>query len=171
MNDTITLRGTVGTDPRQIQTATGLDITSFRLASTQRRYDRDKQEWIDGDTNWYGVSTYRHLARNAANSLKKGDPIIVTGRIKVRPWEVGDKKGLSIEIDADSVGHDLLWGTATYTRSLRRTDIANAPASGSETEPGEGEGPTGDTHGADAATDAPGAENVSADTATVPTPF
>ncbi|HRN28670.1 MAG TPA: single-stranded DNA-binding protein [Terrimesophilobacter sp.] len=123
MNDIITLRGTVGTDPRQIKTATGLDITSFRLASTQRRYDRQKQEWVDGDTNWYGISTYRQLARNTGMSIKKGEPVIVTGRIKVQRWESGEKKGLTIDVDADSVGHDLLWGTASYTRSLRKADL------------------------------------------------
>lgn len=123
MTDTITLRGTVGTDPRQVTTANGIDITSFRLASPQRRYDREKQAWVDGDTNWYTVSTYRQLARNAGGSIKKGDPVIVTGRLKVRPWETGDKKGVSVEVDAESLGHDLHWGTTTYSRSLRSTEL------------------------------------------------
>lgn len=123
MTDTITLRGTVGTDPRQVTTANGIDITSFRLASPQRRYDREKQAWVDGDTNWYTVSTYRQLARNTGGSIKKGDPVIVTGRLKVRPWEAGDKRGVSIEVDAESLGHDLHWGTTTYSRSLRSTEL------------------------------------------------
>ncbi|HRP99004.1 MAG TPA: single-stranded DNA-binding protein [Terrimesophilobacter sp.] len=120
MNDIITLRGTVGTDPRQIKTATGLDITSFRLASTQRRYDRQKQEWVDGDTNWYGISTYRQLARNTGMSIKKGEPVIVTGRIKVQRWESGEKKGLTIDVDADSVGHRQLHPVPAQSRPRSR---------------------------------------------------
>jgi len=100
MNDIITVRGTIGTDPKQIQTATGLDITTFRLASTPRRFDKEKGEWVDLETNWYGVSAYRHLARNTARCLKKGDPVVVYGRIKIRPWESDEKKGLAIDIDA-----------------------------------------------------------------------
>src|SRR5690606_12848129 len=94
MTDTITLRGTVGTDPRLVTTANGTHITSFRLASPQRRFDRETSAWIDGETNWYTVSAYRQLARNTGTSIKKGDPVIVTGRLKVRPWEAGEKKGV-----------------------------------------------------------------------------
>ena len=146
MTDTITLRGTIGTDPRQVKTASGLDITSFRLASPQRRYDREKQAWVDGDTNWYTVSTYRQLAVNAGSSIKKGDPVIVTGRLKVRPWEAGDKKGVSIEVDAESLGHDLHWGTTTYTRSLRSVDL-DSSAGG---EPSDADADADDADAADA---------------------
>ena len=148
MNDTITICGTVGTDPKQIQTATGLDITSFRVASNRRRFDKQKQEWIDGETNWYGVSAYRHLARNCASSLKKGDPIVVTGRIRIRSWESEEKKGLTIDIDADAIGHNLMFGTASYTRTARKPDAeadadASTNAGGDETAPqGAGEEPS-----------------------------
>lgn len=170
MNDTITLRGTVGTDPRQIQTATGLDITSFRLASTQRRFDREKQEWVDSDTNWYGISTYRQLARNTGASVKKGDPVIVTGRVKVRPWEAGEKKGLSIEVDADSVGHDLLWGTSVYTRSLRKATLVAAGETQSRHD--EANGDDGSTTTSDgSAPDVPTSADPAVTSAPVPTPF
>lgn len=169
MTDTITLRGTVGTDPRHVTTANGIDITSFRLASPQRRYDREKQAWIDGDTNWYTVSTYRQLARNTDGSVKKGDPVIVTGRLKVRPWEAGDKKGVSVEVDAEALGHDLHWGTTSYTRALRSTDV-ESPAEQSF-EPAEA------VETADAAETAVSADAVNAELVgdrivdAVPTPF
>lgn len=132
MNDIITVRGTIGTDPKQIQTATGLDITTFRLASTPRRFDKEKGEWVDLETNWYGVSAYRHLARNTARCLKKGDPVVVYGRIKIRPWESDEKKGLAIDIDADAIGHNLMFGTASFTRTARKTDAGSAPDQGGD---------------------------------------
>jgi single-strand DNA-binding protein len=94
-----------------------LAITSFRLASSQRRYDRVAQRWIDGDSNWYTVSAFRNLAQNAATSVSKGDRIILTGRVRIRDWENTDRSGTTVEIEADSVGHDLTWGTSVYTRT------------------------------------------------------
>jgi single-strand DNA-binding protein len=117
MTDLITLTGLVATTPRHITTSEGLAITSFRLASSQRRYDRVAQRWIDGDTNWYTVSAFRNLAQNAATSVSKGDRIILTGRVRIRDWENTDRSGTTVEIEADSVGHDLTWGTSVYTRT------------------------------------------------------
>ena len=117
MTDLITLTGLVATTPRHITTSEGLAITSFRLASSQRRYDRVAQRWIDGDSNWYTVSAFRNLAQNAATSVSKGDRIILTGRVRIRDWENTDRSGTTVEIEADSVGHDLTWGTSVYTRT------------------------------------------------------
>lgn len=117
MTDLITLTGLVATTPRHITTSEGLAITSFRLASSQRRYDRLQQRWIDGDTNWYTVSAFRNLAQNAATSVSKGDRVILTGRVRIRDWENTDRSGTTVEVEAESVGHDLTWGTAVYTRT------------------------------------------------------
>jgi single-strand DNA-binding protein len=116
MSDIITLTGIVGTEPRALTTQEGLAITSFRLASTQRRFDRASDKWIDGDTNWYTITTFRQLATNAAVSVKKGERILVTGRLRIRNWEAGGKTGVNIDIEADSLGHDLVWGTAAFSR-------------------------------------------------------
>ena len=104
-----------------IKTVAGLPITSFRLASTQRRYDRGAQKWIDAETNWYTVTTFRQLAINIVGSIEKGQRVVVTGRLRVRDWQTGDRAGTNVEIDADAVGHDLAWGTAVYTRSVAST--------------------------------------------------
>ena len=117
MSDTITLTGIVGTDPKHLVTTSGLAITSFRLASGQRRYDRATGAWIDGDTNWYTVSTFRHLAYNVSHSVRKGEHVLVTGKLRVRNWENPDRKGTSIEVEADSVGHDLFWCTTNYAKA------------------------------------------------------
>jgi single-strand DNA-binding protein len=117
MSDTITLNGLVATTPRNIITGDGMSITSFRLATNQRRFDRGRNEWIDGDTNWYTVTTFRTLATNVAQSLNKGERIIVSGRIRIRDWESDEgQTGISIEVDTDSICHDLAFGTSSFTR-------------------------------------------------------
>ncbi|MGV8970486.1 MAG: single-stranded DNA-binding protein [Microbacteriaceae bacterium] len=121
MSDLLTLRGFVATTPRHLVTSEGLPITSFRLASHQRRFDRTHDKWVDGDTNWYTVTSFRALAINTAGSIAKGDRVIVAGRIRIREWENGERTGTTIDVEADTVGHDLLWGTASFTRTIRAT--------------------------------------------------
>ena len=127
MSDIVTLTGLVATTPRHLVTTEGLSITSFRLASNQRRFDRAQEKWIDGDTNWYTVTAFRQLAMNSAVSIAKSDRILITGRLRIREWESGERAGTSIEIEAESLGHDLSWGTAAFTRSVKIAD-ASAPA-------------------------------------------
>jgi len=117
MTDRITVTGLVATTPRQITTSEGLTIASFRLASNQRRFDRSQNAWTDGDTNWYTITSFNELAANLGNSLEKGQRVVVEGRVRVRDWESGERTGTSIEIEADTVGHDLRYGTATFTRA------------------------------------------------------
>lgn len=123
MTDTMTITGLVATTPRHIITAEGLAVTSFRLASNLRRFDRKRNEWVDAGTNWYTVSTYRQLAINVVGSVNKGDRVLVTGRLRIREWGDGDKKGLNIDLDADALGHDLSWGKATFTRNIHSSDV------------------------------------------------
>ena len=124
MTDTITLTGLVATTPRHLVTSEGLPITSFRLASTQRRYDRGAQKWIDGETNWFTITAFRQLAINVVGSVNKGQRIVVSGKLRVRDWESGDRAGTTVEVDADALGHDLSWGTSVFTRSVAST-VAN----------------------------------------------
>jgi len=128
MPDQITLTGLVATPPKHIVTSEGLQITSFRLASTQRRFDRAQDKWVDADTNWYTVTAFRHLAANAIGSILKGQRVIVTGRLRVRDWQSDDKAGTTIEVDADSLGHDLTFGTSAFTRTPSAAAEADTPA-------------------------------------------
>jgi single-strand DNA-binding protein len=133
MSDIITLTGVVATIPRAITTSEGLAITSFRLASTQRRFDRAQEKWVDGDTNWYTVTTFRQLAANAAVSVKKGERVVVTGRLRIRDWESGDKAGTNIDVEAEAIGHDLSWGTAAFSRNTVSAPLdAHGGSEGSE---------------------------------------
>lgn len=117
MTDSITLTGLVATEPRRITTSDNLTIISFRLASSQNRFDRSTGTWVPGDTNWYTVSAFRRLALGAGASLAKGDRVLVSGRVRIREWSNDDRSGTTVEIEADSIGHDLAWGTSQFTRT------------------------------------------------------
>jgi single-strand DNA-binding protein len=118
MSESFTVSGLVATTPRHLVTQEGLPITSFRLASSKRRFDRAKKIWVDGETNWFTINSFRQLAINSASSISKGDRIVVSGRLKVRDWDNGERSGTSVEIEADSLGHDLVWGTAEFSRTV-----------------------------------------------------
>ncbi len=118
MTEHVSVTGLVATTPRHLVTQDGLPITSFRLASSQRRFDRKENKWIDGETNWYTVTAFRQLAINASTSVSKGDRVTVLGKLRVRDWDNGERAGTSVEIESDSIGHDLAWGTSAFTRNV-----------------------------------------------------
>ena len=118
MTDTITITGIVATDPRHVFTNEGLAITSFRLVSPHRRYDKAIQKWVDAESNFFTVTTFRQLAINCATSLKRGERVVVTGRLKIREWDNGEKKGTNVDLEADGIGHDLAWGSSTFSRTV-----------------------------------------------------
>jgi single-strand DNA-binding protein len=119
--DTLTVTGLVSTIPRHLVTSGGLAVTTFRLASTQRRYDDIAHEWVNSGTNWYTVACYRDLAVNVISSIERGHCVIVTGGVHIREWDEGDRTGVSVELVAKTIGHDLSTGTAVFTRSSRPT--------------------------------------------------
>ncbi|MEY4980708.1 MAG: hypothetical protein RL174_46 [Actinomycetota bacterium] len=123
MSERITVTGLVATTPRHLVTQDGLPITSFRLAASSRRFDRSQNKWIDGDTNWFTVTSFRQLAINVSTSVNKGERIMVNGKIKVRDWDNGERNGTSVEIDADALGHDLTWGNSAFTRTVLTREI------------------------------------------------
>lgn len=118
MSEIITVTGLVATTPRHLVTQDGLPITSFRMAASHRRFDRTANKWVDGETNWFTVTAFRQLAINAAGSISKGERVLVTGKLRVRDWDNGERAGTSVEIEAEALGHDLTWGTATFTRTV-----------------------------------------------------
>jgi len=123
MNETlVTMVGNVASTVTYTQTAGGVPVANFRMATTERRYDRGKGDWVDGDTTWVTVVAWRWLATNLVSSVNKGDPVVVSGRLRVREWGEEDKRRTVVEIDARSVGHDLSRGpsTAGAGRGIRR---------------------------------------------------
>ena len=117
MNETfVTLSGWLGGDVT-IRQAGGVPVAHFRVASTPRRYVRKTDTWEDGDTQWYSVSAWRALAENCEQSLRRGDPVVVHGRLSASVWT--NKSGLEVttfEVDAAFVGHDLNRGTSRFER-------------------------------------------------------
>ncbi|MFJ5957073.1 single-stranded DNA-binding protein [Paenarthrobacter sp. NPDC092416] len=130
MNDTITVRGFVASEVKSSTTTHGTSTASFRLGTTERRYDRTTSTWIDGNTNWYTVQSFRYLAGHVGCSVKKGQRVIVVGRLRLREWEHEGRTYHVAEIDADSVGHDLMWGSANFTRMNGTSAPAGTTASG-----------------------------------------
>ncbi len=116
MNDTITLAGVVVTPPHQRGMSGNHPVISFRLLSSQSHFDRVKGVWIDDDPNWYTVSAFRQLAVNVLESVTKGDRVIVVGRLRIHDWESSGRSGTSIDLNADSIGHDLCFGRTSYSR-------------------------------------------------------
>ncbi|MFS0852188.1 single-stranded DNA-binding protein [Microbacterium sp. 179-I 3D4 NHS] len=159
MTDTLTIVGKVATDPTLGRTGGGVPVTNFRLASTHRRFDAASQSWVDAGTNWYSVAAYRQLGEHAKASLRTGDSVIVTGRLRIRNWESNGKSGTSVDIDAEAIGHDLRWGTSAYLRSSRSTPEDPSPNAGDEQQ----DGPTGaGSAEGDSAGDAEGRSRVDA---------
>ncbi|MCX4746356.1 single-stranded DNA-binding protein [Kitasatospora sp. NBC_01287] len=128
MNETlVTMIGNVASAVSYGQTAAGVPTANFRLAATERRYDRARSEWVDGDTNWVTVTVWRGLATNVVSSLGKGDPVLVCGRLRIREWEEEGRRRNAVEIDARSVGHDLGRGTSAFRWAVRgRSEVVPA---------------------------------------------
>ncbi|SDK96127.1 single-strand DNA-binding protein [Arthrobacter sp. ov407] len=142
MSDNITVRGFVATEIRSSTTPGGVATASFRLGATDRRYDRGSSTWVDVNTNWFTVQGYRQLAGNMGCSIKKGQRVIVVGRLKMRSWEKDGRVYHDAEINAESVGHDLMWGSANFTRSAA-AGSQTAAGSGALGAPGSGDGDVG----------------------------
>jgi single-strand DNA-binding protein len=116
----LSLTGYVATQPRFRTTAGGTSMVWMRVAWTPRRLDRGTGEWADGNTSYVTVLCWRKLADNVAMCIRKGDPVVVKGRLSVRSYE--DKNGVertAVEVDAGSVGHDLSRGVANFQRTRR----------------------------------------------------
>lgn len=120
MNESlITLQGRVGSDV-SLRRAGDADVASFRLACTPRRYQRKTDSWVDADTQWFTVAAWRGLAKNCDRSLRRGDAVVIHGRLNAQTWV--NKAGVEVttfEIDAVFVGHDLTKGTSVFTRPAR----------------------------------------------------
>jgi single-strand DNA-binding protein len=130
MSDQYSVTGLVATTPRHLVTQDGLPITSFRLAASLRKFDRTLNRWVDAETNWFTITSFRQLAVNSSMSISKGDRILVMGRLRVRDWDNGERAGTSVELEAESIGHDLVWGSTTFTRTVKsqESDQEVAPA-------------------------------------------
>ncbi|MEU9831022.1 single-stranded DNA-binding protein [Streptosporangium sp. NPDC048047] len=128
MNDIqITLTGNVAAPPRQHTFPDGSRVTSLKVASTSRYFDRDNQQWCNGETTYFGVRCFRGLADNVAQSVRLGQPIVVQGRLRIREFVHEGERRFMPEVEANSLGHDLRWGLGSFTKPMRG---GNAPSLG-----------------------------------------
>jgi len=121
MNETyITVTGRLVADPERRTTRTGVPFAAFRVASTTRRLNRESGQYEDASTSFFNVTAFRALGANVAHSLKRGEAVVIHGRLRVNQWVRADQThGTSVEIDAYNVGHDLSWGTTELRRVAR----------------------------------------------------
>jgi single-strand DNA-binding protein len=116
----ITVIGNLTDDPELKFTPSGAAVANFTVASTPRTFDRQTNEWKDGDALFLRCAAWRQMAENVAESLQKGQRVIVTGSLKIRNFERQDgSKGTSVEINVDEVGPSLKWATAKVTKASR----------------------------------------------------
>jgi single-strand DNA-binding protein len=116
----ITVVGNLTADPELRFTPSGAAVASFTVASTPRNFDKNANEWKDGDALFLRCSIWRQAAENVAESLQRGMRVVVTGRLKQRSFETreGEKRTV-IELDVDEVGPSLKYATAKVNRTQR----------------------------------------------------
>jgi single-strand DNA-binding protein len=114
----ITLIGNLTADPELRFTPSGAAVANFTVASTPRTFDRQTNEWRDGDAMFLNCAVWRQAAENVAESLQKGMRVIVSGRLKSRSYETreGEKRTV-FEVDVDEIGPALRYATAKVTRT------------------------------------------------------
>ena len=135
----LSLTGYVASDPRSRETRNGVPQVSMRVAWTPRWIDRASGEWADGNTSFVTVLCWRRLAANVATCIRRGDPVVIKGRLSIRPYE--DKDGnarLAVEVDASSIGHDLSRGVAHFQRT--RGELPSLTPAGQSVGGGPGDG-------------------------------
>jgi len=116
----ITIIGNLTNDPELRFTPSGAAVANFTVASTPRTFDRQSNEWKDGETLFMRCSVWREAAENAAESLQRGTRVLVSGRLRSRSYETkeGEKRTV-VEMEVDEVGPSLRYATAKVNRTQR----------------------------------------------------
>ncbi len=116
----ITVVGNLTADPELRFTPSGAAVANFTVASTPRTFDRQTQEWKDGDALFMRCNVWRQAAENVAESLTRGARVVVSGRLKQRSFETkeGEKRTV-VELEVDEVGPSLRYATAKVTKASR----------------------------------------------------
>jgi single-strand DNA-binding protein len=127
----ITVVGNLTADPELRFTPSGAAVASFTVASTPRTFDRQTNEWKDGDALFLRCSIWRQAAENVAESLQRGMRVVVTGRLQQRSYETreGEKRTV-VEMQVDEVGPSLRYATAKVNRTQRGASAEDPWAEG-----------------------------------------
>jgi single-strand DNA-binding protein len=132
----LTVVGRVISDVNQRTTQNGDKVCSFRVAANERRFNRENNEWVDGDTLYVRVTCWRKLAENVSVSLFKGDHVLVTGRAYLSQYEVNGVPRSTLELDARAVGPNL-WLTPVMIGRAARDHIPVDALTRDDFEPAE----------------------------------
>ena len=129
MNDTIiTFHGWAGGDVRH-RVARDVSVATVRVAATPRL--KKDGEWVDGETTWYTVTAWRTLADHLRDSVRKGDPVIVHGRLRTETWQPEDgATSTTLHVEASLVGHDLTRGISHFIKAQRPDRGSQEPEDG-----------------------------------------
>jgi single-strand DNA-binding protein len=124
---TITVIGNLANDPELRFIPSGAAVANFTIASTPKTFDKNSNEWKDGETLFLRASAWKEAAENVAESLTKGMRVIVSGRLKSRSYETkeGEKRTV-IELEVDEIGPSLKYATATVTKASKGGDRQQA---------------------------------------------
>jgi single-strand DNA-binding protein len=135
----ITLVGNLTADPELRFTPSGAAVANFTVASTPRQFDRQANDWKDGETLFMRCSIWREAAENVAESLTRGARVVVTGRLVARSWETpeGEKRNV-MEMQVDEVGPSLKYATAKVTKAQRGSGGGGGFQSGGGQSGGQG---------------------------------
>lgn len=134
MTDTIvTVVGNITADPDLRFTPSGQAVSNFTIASTPRSYDKNKQEWVDGEALFLRCSIWRDAAENVAETLIRGTRVIATGKLKQRSYETKEgEKRTAVELEVDEIGPSLRYATAKVRKhesnGSHKAKASSAPA-------------------------------------------
>lgn len=162
MYDTyLTVTGNLTADPIRRRTTEGTSMASFRLASTARRWHREREEFVDGDTVFVTVKCWRAMADRVHGELRRGHSVVVTGRLATKEWESDGQRQQRYQIEADAIGpnmakHEVLvrdrgderpgW-PADRTRAGSTPEAPDTPDTPDLADPGDGAGSRIDASG------------------------
>jgi len=138
---TITVVGNLTADPELRFTPSGAAVANFTVASTPRTFDRQTNEWRDGEAMFLNCSVWRQVAENVAESLSKGMRVIVQGRLRSRSYETreGDRRTV-FEIEVDEIGPALRYATAKVTKTQSSGGYGGQQSYGGGSGYGQGSG-------------------------------
>ncbi|OZC55094.1 hypothetical protein CH289_07845 [Rhodococcus sp. RS1C4] len=130
MSATTTIIGSLGKDPELRYTPAGVAVCNINVAVTERV--KQNEQWVDGITTWFRCNVWRDYAEHVSESLRKGDQVFVTGRLKNRPYEKDGVERLALEIDVDEIGPTLRFATAQVQKANRSGGQKQQSSGGSD---------------------------------------
>lgn len=125
----VTVIGNLTADPELRVTPSGYTVCNVNIASNTRRYDRDRQEWVEDSTLYIAGTMWRDLAEHCVDSLHRGDRVLAYGTLRQETWEdkeTGKKRSATV-MDVQEIGPSLRYATARLVRAARASDAAREP--------------------------------------------